>query len=120
MQELFRSFKNDSSAFKTVKSRKGCDPEKLKQFFKKHFTSDPITADPIELSEIPDYLKVLQDIETDGINTNPPEEDEIRNVIRKHKSGKATNDVLMAYIKHSINKGYLRNMQVILHHSLAN
>ena len=83
MQELFRSFKSDNSAFKTVKSRKGCDSEKLKQFFKKHFTSDPITDDPIELNEIPEYLKVLQDIQTDGINTNPPGEDEIRHVVRK-------------------------------------
>ena len=102
VQELFRSFKSDNSAFKTVKSRKGCDSEKLKQFFKKHFTSDPITDDPIELSEIPEYLKALQDIQTDGINTNPPGEDEIRRVIRKQKIGKATNDVPMAYVKHSM------------------
>ena len=102
VQELFRSFKNENSAFKTVKSRKQCDPEKLKMFFKKHFTSDPIVEDPIELNEVPEYLKALQNVQTDGIKTGPPGKDEIRYVIRKQKTGKATNDVPMAYIKHSM------------------
>ena len=90
IQDLFRSFKNDSSAFKEVRSRKGCEPDKLKTFFKKHFTSDPIIDDPIELTEIPEYLKALQEVQTDGIYTGPPSETEIRSIIRKQKSGKAT------------------------------
>ena len=102
IQDLFRSFKNDSSAFKEIRSRKGCEPDKLKTFFKKHFTSDPIIDDPIELTEIPEYLKALQEVQTDGIYTGPPSETEIRSIIRKQKSGKATSDVPMEYIKHSM------------------
>ncbi len=85
-----------------MRSRKGCEPEKLKTFFKKHFTSDPLIDDPIELTEIPEYLKALQEVQTDGKDTGPPSESEIRNVIRKQKSGKATSDVPMEYIKHSM------------------
>ena len=102
IQELFRSFKNENSTFKMVKSRKGCDSEKLKLYFKKHFTGDPIIDDPIELMEVPEYLKALQDAQTADINTGPPAEYEIRNIIRKQKTGKATNDVPMEYIKHSM------------------
>jgi hypothetical protein len=51
---------------------------------------------------VPEYLKVLQDAQTADINTGPPGEDEIRNIIRRQKTGKATNDVPMEYIKHSM------------------
>ena len=42
VQELYRALKSDNSSFKQVKTTKKCDPEKLKEFFMKYFTSDAI------------------------------------------------------------------------------
>ena len=102
VQALYRSFKSDNSPFREAKSAKRCDTEKLKCYFKKHFTSDPIDEDPIELNHIPEHLKNLQNIKVDGIKIGPPGEDEIRNVIKKQKVGKAAIDVPMSYIKTSM------------------
>ena len=60
LQELYRSFKCDNSSFNYVKSAKPCDPNKLKEFFKKHFTSGAIEEDPIELEDIPEFIEKLQ------------------------------------------------------------
>ena len=60
VQELYRSFKSDNSSFSDAKPRKKCDLNKLKDYFKQHFTSDPINEHPIELEEIPDFIFKLQ------------------------------------------------------------
>ena len=84
MQALYRPFKSDNSSFREAKSSKRCVREKLKCYLKKHFTSDPIDEDPIQLHLIPKYLKDLQRIQVDGIKIGPPREDRIRNVIKTY------------------------------------
>ena len=54
----------------------------MRDFFKGHFTNKIVDEDPIELEEVPDYIKTLQDITTQDINTGPPDEDELRGVIK--------------------------------------
>jgi len=102
IQEMYRSFKSDNSSFKETKPVKKCDPEKLKAFFQKHFTSDAIEEDPIELQSTPDFLAVLQNIQIDGIKVGAPNEEEIIYAIKKQKTGKSTNDIPMEYIKYSM------------------
>ena len=60
VEELYRSFKCDNSSFNCVKSAKPCDPNKLKEFFKQHFTSSAIEKDPIKMEDISDFIDKLQ------------------------------------------------------------
>ena len=102
VEQLYRAFKSDNSSFKNATPSKKCDPLKLKTYFKDHFTGRPIEEDPIELVEAPNYIKQLQNLMMHDINTEPPDEMELRRVIRKMKSGKASSDVPIEYIKQSM------------------
>ena len=102
IEELYRSFKSDNSSFKKQTSRNKCDPKKLKEFFKKHFTSNTIDEDPIEICQAPQYILDLQNISADEIETGPPNEEELRCVIQNLKNKKAACDIPMEYIKYSM------------------
>ena len=102
VEELYRSFKSDNSSFKYVKSSKRCDPHKLKEFFKQHFTAKMIEEDPIELEEVPEFIKKLQNISTEGMVTGPPGMDELVKVIRRLKNVKSASDIPTIFIKHAL------------------
>ena len=103
VDNLFRAFKSDNSTFRDAKPSKKCDPAKLKEFFKNHFSTKSAHKDPIELDEIPDYIHKLKEIpSTQSINANPPDQEEIVNVMKKLKCGKSSNDIPTAYVKHSV------------------
>ena len=102
VEHLYRSFKSDNSSFETVKTSKKCDSQKLKAFFREHFKEKEKESVPPELENIPEVIRKLQDIKTDGIKTGPPDMAELRNVIRKLKSGKSANDISIDFIKHAL------------------
>ena len=102
VEELYRSFKSDNSSFNDAKPSKKCDPLKLTEFFKKHFTGGAIYEDPIELEETPDFIRELQRITTNDIKIGPPDEEELTSVINNLKGGKAASDIPIVYIKQSM------------------
>lgn len=102
VEELFCAFKSDNSTFKDAKPSKKCDPIKLRDYFKIHFTGKTVEEDPIELEEVPEYIENLQKITTQEINIGPPDENELRDVIKNLKCGKASSDIPITYIKHSM------------------
>ena len=57
---------------------------------------------PDEIRQMLEYMKHLQDIPIDSMRQGPPDEEELRRVIKKMKSGKASCDVPMEYIKQSM------------------
>ena len=78
IEELYRSFRNDNSAFQNVKTEVKCDPVRLKEYFVKHFNYSVDLADtPIELENAPEFVARLQDISIEGISSAPPTKEEI-------------------------------------------
>ena len=57
--------------------------------------------EPVELENIPEFIKILQQIPIDMIKTDPPSEDEIKNVLKKLKNGKAANDITAEIFKYA-------------------
>ena len=102
IEQLYSAFKSDNSTFRDSSTTKKCEPSKLKDFFKAHFTEKPVEEDPLELVEAPDYIRQLQSLDVQDIKTGPPDEEELRKVIKKMKCGKASCDVPMEYIKQSM------------------
>ena len=102
IEQLFRTFKAKKSAFKQLQSKK-CEPKKLTEHFKRHFTAKPIETNPIEVEEIPDFLKALQNMCDGEILISAPDLEEIQTVIKSMKNGKSATDVPMECIKHAIN-----------------
>ena len=72
-----------------------------------HFNHEIQDDDPIELSEIPDFIKKLQQVKIDDIKTAPPDHDELREVLKKLKNGKAANDIPAEYLKYAANSNEL-------------
>ena len=101
VEELYRSFKSDNSSFTETKAKKRCDLMKLREHFKKHFTSTAIEEDPVELILIPDVIEKLQNVNLE-INSEPPTTNELVSTIKKLKCGKSSNDIPVEYIKHSL------------------
>ena len=99
IEELFRGIKSDSSTFKTTSRKNGCEPNKLKQYFMEHFNQEIHENEPIELTEAPEFIENLQQIGIDGIKTQPPDFNEIRNTLKRLKNGKAANDIPAEYLR---------------------
>ena len=74
---------------------------KLREHFKKHFTSTAIEEDPVELILIPDVIEKLQNVNLE-INSEPPTANELMSTIEKLKCGKSSNDIHVEYIKYSL------------------
>ena len=103
VEELYRTFKSDNSSFKEYKSKKKCEPTKLKTFFMKHFTGATLEHDPIELECLPDFMETLQNISTrSDTRVGPPDELELISVIKKLKDGKSASDIPTTFIKHAL------------------
>lgn len=101
VEQLYKSIKNDKSAFKRTHQKIGCDISILKEHFVKHFSHDDTKEIPEELSRLPSYIVGLQHIKVDGIKTGPPDKAELRNVLKNLKNGKAANDIIAEYVKYA-------------------
>ena len=102
VEELYRNMKNVNTTFKNLREKQQCDPSKLKEYFKTHFNTCSVTADPIELTDAPDFIKKLHDINDTELNMDPPDIEELRSTIKSLKYGKSANDVPPAYVKHAM------------------
>ena len=100
VEELYRTIKADSSTFKNTRQKRGCDPTKLKEYFKHHFNRITDKEDPIELTDAPAFIIKLQDVNID-IRTTPPEHQEMRELLTHLKNGKAANDIPAVYLKYA-------------------
>ncbi|MEM6812757.1 MAG: reverse transcriptase domain-containing protein, partial [Pseudomonadota bacterium] len=102
VEELFRSFKADGSTFKSTKRKSGCDQDKLKEYFEKHFAhSADNHPEPEELVNIPDFIKELQTKYTPPINTGPPDKKEIKSTLCALKNGKSSSDIPAEFLKYA-------------------
>ena len=101
IERLFKSFKNDGSTFRNIKAEKGCNPQKLTEYFAKHFGPREDKQEPIELQEAPSFVHKLQNIPA-NFNVLPPEKKEIIDLLRRLKNGKSTNDLQAIYLKTAI------------------
>ena len=115
VEELFRSIKADGSTFQDSRRKNGCDPFKLKEHFMKHFNHSIEEDDPIELTEIPDFIRKLQDLNTDDISTAPPNREEMQTTLKHLKNGKAANDIPGEYLKYAANSEELIDEMVSLY-----
>ena len=68
IEALYKTFKSDSSAFRNVKKTNDCDPQKMKEYFAKHFGPQEECAEPIELVDAPDFIQKLKDVPADFKN----------------------------------------------------
>ena len=82
-EKLFKEFFKDNYAFKSHKSNETCEPSRLKEHFEKHFQLPQHLVMPKEIAEMPQYMKHLQDIPVDSMKQGPPDEEEIRDAIKK-------------------------------------
>ena len=83
-----------------------------------HFNIEIQQDDPIELSEIPDFIKKLQEVKIDGIKTAPPDRDELYGVLKNLKHGKAANDIPAEYLKYAVNSNVLIDEMVSLYYTI--
>ena len=67
-----------------------------------HFSENRAIASPPEIENIPEYIKQLQDIQADGLNSSPPDLAELKSTIRSLKNGKSANDVPASYVKEAM------------------
>ena len=67
-----------------------------------HFAQGNHGNDPVELIDAPDWIRKLQKMPGREINVNPPKKEEILDVLKKLKKGKAANDVPTIYLKYAI------------------
>ena len=112
VEELYRCMKTDITKFKKKGTKLVCDPGKLTEYFKDHFNSSSELLEPIELIDVPDYIKQLQSIDVSELNTSSPSTDEIQSTVNKLNNCKSATDIPAAYIKHAINcKGFIVEME---------
>ena len=74
---------------KNLRVKEKCDPQNLKKYFISHFNELAMTLGPMELENIPDYIKQLQEIEVEGLNASPPDLEELKLTISRGKSFKS-------------------------------
>ena len=101
VENLYRSFKSDNSTFINTKNTKTCDPALLRSYFEKHFENRGEEIEPLNFTKLPNYIEQLQKIKCSNIKTSTPSKDEILEVVKKLKDGKAANDIPTAFIKHA-------------------
>ena len=112
VEELYKNFKEGYTTFVKV-NEKHCDTHKLKDYFKAHFNPSPTSSIQIELLDAPKFIEELQNLNDDDtqFNTDPPNVEELRTVIKSLKNGKSSNDIPSEYIKHAIDcKEFLEEM----------
>ena len=104
IEELYRSFKDDNSSFRNVKMKAKCDPVKITDHFKQHFNPNRTDEPPIELHEAPMFLENLKKINIEGINTSSPSKKELKDIMKKLKGGKSSNDVPIEFLKAAVER----------------
>ena len=100
IRDKFRRLKSNNSTFLDTKKKHKCESSKLKEHFKHHFNIVEDLNEPLELSEAPEFVKELQRVDIKGINTNPPNFEEIRHTLKHLKNSKAANDIPAEYLKY--------------------
>ena len=96
---LFKSMKSGTDTFGKIKRNNKCDPNKLKAYFEKHFNPVADKDEPPELTEAPEFVLQLQNIELRKISSEPPSKEELLSTIKGLKTGKSANDIPTIYIK---------------------
>ena len=68
-----------------------CDPQKLREYFENHFRKREFQEDPIELIDVPEFIRNLKDISTE-INNKPSDNAEIITIttLKKAKNRRTT------------------------------
>ena len=102
IEDLFRKIKSDGSTFRNTKQKSMCEPEKLQHHFMKHFKPSSELNEPIELMEAPFFIQQLQEIETDTIDTSPPNQIELIAVLKRLKNGKTSTDIHAEFLKYAV------------------
>ena len=87
IEEMYRTFKNDSSSFKNGNIGQKCDPQKLTKFFADHFSPKKVLPTPKELTVAPVFHPPLSTNPQRVINTNAPTILELKNILKKLKGG---------------------------------
>ena len=119
IEKLFRSIKKESTAFADIKTKRECDPNKLKEYFARHFSDKDYPTAPEEFDSAPDFIRKLQEISKNSqIKTEAPDEEELKSVINKLKNGKSANDVPTAYIKCALKDKDFLNEIVLLYQTV--
>ena len=100
IEQTFRRMKTE--ALQDVKTT-GCDQNKLREKFKKHYTCDTTKKPPDSLyKNPPEFMKNLLAVTQEhNIKTCPPDSAEIKHVLSKFKNGKAANDIPPELIKYA-------------------
>ena len=98
VEELYRCMKTDITKFKKKGEKLGCDPSKLTEYFKNHFNYSSELLEPIELIDVPDYIKQLQTIDVSELNTSSPSIDEIKSTVNNLNNCKSATDIPADYI----------------------
>ena len=99
IEKLYRSFKEDNIGFKNVSSVSKCDPQKFKECFLDHFSIKEKLPTPSELINVPKFMKKVQRASPIDINIEPPDNEELKNILKRLKSWKSANDVPTAFLK---------------------
>lgn len=108
IEALYKSFKSEGSTFREMKRKNDCDPQKMKEYFAKHFGLPENSEEPIELMDAPDFIKKLNEIPAD-FDTLAPEKEEILNTLKRLKNGKSANDLPAIYLKSALQSEELIN-----------
>ena len=82
VQELQKNRKDGNITFKTIYEKQLCDPNKLKEHFKAHFSICSEVADSIELKDARSFIEQFQDVNNTELNTTPPDKEELRSTVK--------------------------------------
>lgn len=118
IDQLYRTFKTDYSTFKNKTTSNRCDPLLLKQHFEKHFCNVEADYDPVDFHPVPEFINVLQKINSHHIKSGPPDLNELTTVIKKLKDGKSANDIPSVFIKHAIDNEKFAKEMVLLYNTV--
>ena len=111
VEKLYRRMKSSDSAFKSINNTSKCDPSILRNHFYQHFNSEVTKNEPIELNEVPEFIKTLQELPENLMKTSAPDMEELKSTIKTLKNGRSANDIPTEYIKAAAeNKEFLEEM----------
>ena len=99
VEQLYRRMKSNDSALKTIKSNNKCDPSILRKHFYQHFNRETTETEPIEINEVPEFMKVLHGVPENIMKTSAPDKEELKSTIKTLKNGRSANDIPTEYLK---------------------
>ena len=102
VEELYKNIKDRNTTF-TIKCKKQlCDPHKLKEHFKAHFTICFDVVDSIEFKDVSSFIRQLQDVNNTELDTTPPDLEKLKSTVKSLKNCKSANDVPSDFVKHAM------------------